>query len=469
MIGSRRGVDRPPAPGARREAAARLSVVGDDAPAASCGRWPSRGFSRGIAKPAPAVFLTSVAIACGGASGATDRWEATVDTLGDTIVVRTVTGSVWPDTAVLTPELSVGVFEGAEEEMFGEVGAISVSRAGEIFVLDQHVHAVRHFGPDGAYLGSLGREGSGPGELKQPDGMALHPDGRLLVRDPGNARMNVYAPDGQSLPSWRLPSGGGWNTSDPVRVDTAGNTYTLILLEVGKDVTEWTYGLARFEPDGTHTDTLPVPVWDFEPARLTARRENSSSSTSVPFSAGVDWSFSPLGYFVGGVSTDYRLDLYRRDAPVLRIARAWSPVPVLAAEKAEQEHRIVENFKRNYGSWKWNGPSIPDHKPPFRDVSVAQDGRLWVQLSQPGYEWRSEAEALEEERRTHRPQTRFRERIAFDVFEPDGRYLGVVRMPEEFRTSPAPVLRGDTVWSVTRDSLDVQRVVRYRVTRPERP
>jgi sugar lactone lactonase YvrE len=392
-----------------------------------------------------------------------------VDTLGDTIVVRTLAGSVWPDTATLAADLSVGVFEGAEEEMFGDVAAIAVSPAGDLFVLDRHVPTVRHFAADGRYLASLGREGSGPGEIKRPDGMTMHPDGRLLVRDPGNGRMNVYAPDSTSLPSWPLPGGGGWNTSDPVRTDTAGNTYTLVLLEAGVDVTEWTYGLARFDSAGRHTDTLRVPAWDYEPARLTARRENSSSSTSVPFSAFRVWDFSPLGYFLGGVNADYRLDLYRPAAPVLRIERAWTPVPVLAAEKAEQEHRITENFKRSYGSWKWNGPGIPDTKPAYRDVFVAPDGRLWVQLSQPGREFMTEAEALEEERRTNRPQVRHREPVVFDVFEPDGRYLGVVRTPDEFQTSPPPVIRGDTVWAVTRDSLDVQRVVRYRVTRSERP
>jgi hypothetical protein len=100
---------------------------------------------------------------------------------------------------------------------------------------------------------------------------------------------------------------------------------------------------------------------------------------------------------------------------------------------------------------------------------VGQDGRLWIQLSQPGYAWRSETEAREEEQRTNRPQTRYREPTVYDVFEPDGRYLGMARTPDEFRTSPAPVFRGDTVWAVTRDSLDVQRVVRFRVARRERP
>jgi hypothetical protein len=404
-----------------------------------------------------------------GAGGSTPgRWEAVVDTLGDTIVVRTLAGSEWPDTATLVPELSIGVFDGAEEEMFGNVRAIAVAPDGEIFVLDRHVPTVRRFGPDGTYRGSIGREGGGPGELRRPEAMALLPDGRLLVRDPGNARINVYDRDGGLLPSWRLPSGGGFNTSTPVSVDTAGNSYTPILLRQG-DVTEWRWGLAHFAPDGSHADTLPVPTWAYTAPTLVARREGSSSSTSVPFSPQVGWTFSPHGYFVAGIGTDYRIDLFRTGAPLLRIERVWTPVPVQPEEEAEQEHRIIENFKRSFGSWRWNGPPIPDTKPPFGAILVGDDGRIWVQVSQPGYEWRTEAEAREEEARTGNPQTRFRERIVYDVFEPDGRYLGSVRAPDEFRTSPYPVFRGDLVWNVTRDDLDVQRVVRYRITVPPMP
>ena len=407
-----------------------------------------------------------LAAACGGKpADAASRWESTVDTIGDTIRVRTVAGSAWGDTAHLAPEVSVGVLEGAEEEMFGDIRGIAVGPAGDLYVLDRQVTTVRHFDPNGTYLGSLGREGGGPGELRQPEAMARLPDGRLLVRDPGNGRINVWDSAGQSLPSWRLPSGGGLHTSYPIFVDTANNSYTPLLLQSDVDVTEWQWGLAHFTADGTLTDTVSVPTWDFEPPTVVARKEGNSSSTSVPFSASAVWTFSPFGYFVGGVSTDYRIDLYRRQQPVLRIERAWTPVPVLGAEKSEREHRIVENFKRSFGSWHWNGPAIPDAKPPFKNLLVGEDGRIWVMLSQPGYECQSEEDAAKEEERTGRPQLRYCEHSAFDVFEPNGRYLGIVRAPDDFQIFPRPVLRGDRVWAVTRDDLGVQRVVRFRVAR----
>jgi hypothetical protein len=58
---------------------------------------------------------------------------------------------------------------------------------------------------------------------------------------------------------------------------------------------------------------------------------------------------------------------------------------------------------------------------------------------------------------------RWCEPVAFDVFEPDGRYVGRVRAPNGFTMHPKPVIRGDTVWAIVRDELDVQRLARLRV------
>ena len=79
----------------------------------------------------------------------------------------------------------------------------------------------------------------------------------------------------------------------------------------------------------------------------------------------------------------------------------------------------------------------------------------------------SEAEARAEEARTRVPPLRFEEPLAFDVFAPDGRFLGPVRVPPSFSGYPEPIVRGDTVWAATRDSLDVASIVRFRIVHPE--
>jgi len=61
------------------------------------------------------------------------------------------------------------------------------------------------------------------------------------------------------------------------------------------------------------------------------------------------------------------------------------------------------------------------------------------------------------------PRVTWVEPLRYDVFEPDGTYLGAVVPPDEFAPRPNPVFEGDHVWAVTRDELGVQRVVRFRI------
>ena len=411
-----------------------------------------------------AIFLAGLAwAACAGeGGGGSAGWQAVVDTVADTITVRTTGGSAWGDTMTLVEEVRIGTLEGADEYIFGSVRAIAVGEGGRIYVLDRQVPVVRAYGPDGIFLFDVGRQGGGPGEYERPDGMNVLPDGRVIVRDPGASRVAVFDADGEYLAQWRRTKSGGFNTSRRFYADTAGYSYWMVLLEAGLPPWEWTYGLMPVSPTGQEMDTLIAPTWDFEPAQVTASREGSSSSSSVPFTAGVEWTFSPLGYFVGGLSTDYRIDLFKPGG-VLRIEREWTPVPVEREEAAERRERITKGMQRQYGSWRWNGPDIPDTKPPFNDVWVDYDGRIWVQVPTEARAIMSEEDALEEERRTERRPLRFVETPAYDVFAPDGTYLGHVIPPHEFQDSPDPLARGDTVWAVVEDELEVPSVVRFRM------
>jgi hypothetical protein len=396
-------------------------------------------------------------------------WQATSDTVGDTVVVRTLSGSVWGDTAYLAAEVTIGMMAGPDEYLIGDPSSIAVRDDGVIYVLDRQVPVIRSYGPDGRHLRDIGREGGGPGEYKRPGSLATLADGRLLVRDPGNGRLSLFGPDGEYLGQLWYP--GGFNTSRRLYSDTAGYVHSMVLLNYGTAPWDWEFGLARIDPDAGIRDTVAVPTWDYEVSRITGSREDGSSSTSnrVPFTAQTHWSFSPLGYFVGGVSSDYRIDLFRTTAPVLRIEREWTPVAVMREEADEQRRRATHNMWQQYPGWRWNGPPIPDTKPPFRGMLVSAEGNLWVLVSQQARVSMTVEEASDEERRTGWPQIRHTEPPAFDVFDVDGRFLGHVRVPDSFRTYPEPVARGDHVWAVTRDELDVASIVRFRLELPDRP
>jgi len=71
--------------------------------------------------------------------------------------------------------------------------------SGDIYVVSEMTHQVDRFAPDGTWYGGWGGEGSLPGQLLGPQGIAVHPDGRVLVADFRNARLQAFTGTGTFL------------------------------------------------------------------------------------------------------------------------------------------------------------------------------------------------------------------------------------------------------------------------------
>ena len=390
--------------------------------------------------------------------------EVVFETIGDTTVVRTLSGSVWGAEATLVPEVSIGELDGPEEYLFGRVSSIAVDDDQTVYAFDPQAQHVLVYDSLGTYVETLGRPGEGPGEFSRAEAMALLPDGRLVVRDPGNNRLEVFVPGTGESAQWRYEVV-GLHSFFPLYTDVNGRTF-LRTSDLARD------GMAThlivFGPDGTQVDTLPEPSDAHEPPMLNAERRGVSPSGRptllstneiVPFSPMLLWTVHPSGRFLTGLSSEYRIDLLR-DNGVLRIERAADPVPVREEERAYERDRIEGDMRDTDPGWDWNGPPIPQHKPFYRELLAGRDGRIWVWLA-------TEARPVENEYHDPEdPSSRpviWREPLRYDVFEPDGTYLGVVVPPDEFTPYVNPVFDGDHVWAVTRDELGVQRVVRFRI------
>jgi hypothetical protein len=407
-------------------------------------------------RPTRAAALIAIAALAGCGGDARPALQVERDTVGDTVIVQTLAGSAWDVDARLEPEMRIGVFEGEDHYMLGDVAGLAVAPDGAVYPYDRQVPALRKYGADGRFIATFGRDGGGPGEYRNSDGgLAVLPDGRVLLRDPGNARISVFSPDGEYLDGW--PLRGGHFTSRPLYVDTAGRAYTQIW---GRDDDGNRYtALQPYGPDGATGDSIPVPERDFEPASITFSGESIALMNSVPFSPQEHWTFSPHGYFVTGLSTAYSIDVHRADGTVLRIQRVAEPVTVDRAEKEARRMGVTRNFQRYAADWQWNGPPIPDAKPPFQDLAVGTDGRIWVRLHQPGY--------LAEQADPDDPTAvdDWAEPAVWDVFEPDGTYLGQVHAPRGFQTHPEPVFGPEHVWAITTGELDVEYLTRLRIVR----
>ena len=415
------------------------------------------GRLRSYAAPAAAAFFAACGTDMGSSGGGP---EVVTSTVGDTTIVRTLSGSVWGAEATLVPEVSIGELTGPDEYLFGSVGSIAVDDERKVFAFDDQAQHVRVFDSAGNYVETLGRKGEGPGEFNRAEFIAVLPDGRLVVRDPGNSRVQVFGPGPGETEEWVYAAGNTFSGT-PLYTDDQGRTYLL-----ARDVSrpdEFIMRILVLGTDGIPLDTLPRPSSDLEGHSLSAERSSGGSmfmtSMRIPFMPGFHWAVHPGGHFLTGRGDRYRIDLGRDDG-VLRIERAVEPVPVLAAERTHHRDRIEGRLRNIQSDWEWSGPSIPGHKPFFIELLAGRDGRVWVELSTEGRP--VENEDYNPENPLSQPIT-WEESTRFDVFEPDGTYLGTVVAPGDFHPYVPPVFDGDHVWAVTRDELDVERVVRYRI------
>lgn len=401
-------------------------------------------------QPVTAVVWSATAVilstACGGpASGRSGDWVVERDTIGDTTVVRTLHGSVWGAPMTLDIDLSIGTLEGDSLLMFGFIQQMAVDAGGGIYAFDGQVPVLRYFDARGQYVRTLGREGSGPGEYHDVAlGLAVRSDGRLVMRDPRNGRLNVYEPDGTPSDHWPVAS--GLFTSNAMVLDDRDHIFLKILLSQPERNKPWRISLLHYDAAGELVDTIPPPAIAGEPT--------DAGGTFLPSKI---WAYSPQGGVLVGMNDQYAFEVRHPDGGVVRVERAVEQVSLDPAERSEHEARS-EWMRRNQGQFLTSDvPPIPATKPFYRALYPGDLGRIWVHR----YVQAVKTEAAEEPDASRPPPLTWREPTVFDVFESDGTYLGEVRVPA--RTSIS-VFRGDTIWGIRRGDMDEQYLIRAVVT-----
>jgi len=397
------------------------------------------------------LWVTLALSACVNTNQAS-TWTGTVrDSAGVAIVENTIQG-LWTQSSgwTLEEELRIGGLGGELPYQFGQVGAIAVDSKGHIYVPDTQAQEVRVFSASGDYLRTVGRPGSGPGELGPGASVVLISLGdTLLVPDVRNRRINRYAPDGRSLGSVPLEPEKG----RPMRYhlnSTGGMAVQVRPMGLPNDpATDPTDAVVLVEPSGVFGDTIlriptgglfegpgvhyftPEPWWDV------------TDSLTVLYGMNNEYR---IGYFDGSGSLERVVSMPSDPNPITDrdiraffsyLDRAWLDSGVSPSALAARHQRV----------------HFAEFLPIFASFNTGYRGSLWVQPVQaPGLLSDEEIELynfVEDFGSTE-----------WDVFDREGRYLGKVKMPPRF--TPRAFI-GDKIYGVTRDDLDVQFVVRLRV------
>lgn len=384
----------------------------------------------------PALVLAVLVLPGCGDAGAAAGWAGTVDTLANgAVVVSNPERGIWGDSSEwrLQEELRIGEMEIEGPDLFGQISGLAVDDLGRIYVAEGQAQEVRVFDAEGRHVRTIGRKGGGPGEFGQISGMGWGPDGNLWVMDPTNSRVAIFDTTGAFVTSHRRQSGfvmfpwrGGF--------DAQGRVYDVTGVP-GED--RFRTVLVRYDAEMTPLDTFWIPEYDSPSFDLSDSDGRRRMSAAVPFAVSQMWTFDNRGDVWIGTNDRYRLNRLSFAGDTLGvIAREHTPTPVTAAEK-EEALEGYEWFTRQGG--KLDPSKIPSVKPAFGSPFFDDQGYLWVRATRTADE-------------TDR----------FDVFDPEGRYLGQVFAPEG-QWFQNPVVKGDEVYAVVTDEMDVPYVVRSRL------
>ena len=95
---------------------------------------------------------------------------------------------------------------------------------------------------------------------------------------------------------------------------------------------------------------------------------------------------------------------------------------------------------------------------------MTRDGNIWVRVATPSE--RIPDNELPPQREKGPPIRHYRSPTVYEVYAPDGRFLGRVPMPPRTTMVQAD---GDFFWGILRDEDDLPSVVRFKLNVPFHP
>ena len=406
------------------------------------------------------LAVVGLLAACGGADDGA-RWTGTMDTLPNGAVrVTNPSRGVWEGGRPwrLSPTLVLGEADGPEATVFGAISGLEVDRAGRIYVLDRQANELRIFTPDGTHVRSVGREGGGPGEYSNANGLRWLTSDTLVVVDQRANRYTILTAEGayvRIVPralgffGWVLFGGidGGriyerWylGPEGEERLALLGTALQerVVPLEAPRVAAADSAVLLGSEPDTVVLPAMAGPLYE----AFSVQTERGGMSMGVPFAPEPVFHLDGRGSIWHGHGSAFRILRSSLAGDTLaEILLDVAPAPVTADELAAWEtSEDVKQFRDMGG--RIDLDRLPKTKPFFEGLYVDPDGYLWV--SEP-------AGAAE---------------VVFRVFDPEGRYLGPLQLTGMSYYNYAPmVVRGDRLHLIGRDELDVQRVYVFKIQR----
>ena len=368
--------------------------------------------------------------------------SAVVDTIDGVVVVRNGPAGLWRESEKwqVVEEFRVGRVRGATDEDLTTPrnNSVSLGPNGQIFVLEHSTDRVVVFSGDGQLVRSFGGHGEGPGDLISPMGMAWDDTGRLWVAAGYNGRYHVFDSTGVFQKSMRRPVRLVNRIQHPLLWEETGTLIDETVTSTGPSMVLF----LRVDTLGQVVDTASVlakpPRFRSLAARTIIRpSQDAFRYLARHYLASGRWSMAPDGTVWSAMNGRLRLVKTDSNGDTLRI--------VETSHRPESfDRRDREAISKGLAEAGLSRQDVELVRPLVSEIYVMDDGHILVGIF----------EQVGED-----PST-------FDVFDPEGFFLGTIDLGITIPRRNRPALAGDTLVVVSPGLLDVPFLVRLTIRRP---
>jgi hypothetical protein len=333
------------------------------------------------------------------------QWGGTIEEVDGVTVVKNPNVPMYgPEIFSLEEELSIGVEEGAEEYMFQDAREVVVDNRERIFVSDIRGINIKVFDKLGNYLTTIGRQGQGPGEFGRITNIQITPENELMVHDRSTRRLSFFSLDGEFLRTEQLKE----IQATRIKVNSNGN-YVVKTIDFNS---------------GNFTSAVELKIYDSNLEFINTIAKDKYWSVKAPLQPIMTSKLLSSDSIVCGFRETYEFQFLDSEGKIVRkVSRDYSPIEITEEEKTKRQ--LPQDSE------------LPKYFPTFQDLSVDEEGRIYVQL----YERQPDED-----------------KFYYDVFDPVGKYIAKVpldALPQYWKNSK--------MYSIELSEEGFQVVKRYKV------
>lgn len=277
--------------------------------------------------------------------------------------------------------------DGAGGSLFGRISGVALDPEGRLLVIDPSSSRLHVIAEDGSEVLSFGRAGEGPGEFASPCCPFVGPEGTVWVVSPGLRRVDgidINSSPARAVDRRQIPRGNYHNMLGPVTIVSDDRLVFagFNLIEGNLAISEVMITVDR-EGNVLTERRMPMAPWDSTSMIVISVGQGRSVGIWPPFSAYNIVEYSPNGSYASILTSRYDIGLYNHDGSLIRrIRRDVLGEPLTAAEREEGEASVAReamNFRMPEG-YLYPQVELPERKPPVETIWFDDEGRLWVQL-----------------------------------------------------------------------------------------